>query len=91
MTQSLKELKEKLQSMGVPTDTPGLKGHDRREELANRLEEALLTKSAPISPKSEMPVNISKTNFSVPDLANLSMAEIRSRLTMLGEVSMPIL
>lgn len=89
MAESLKDIKEKLQSLGISTDTPGIKGHDRREELANRLEEALFQKAPSRSPKREevAPISSSTGNFATPDMANLSMAEIRSRLTMLGEVS----
>jgi hypothetical protein len=85
MAETLKDIKEKLQSLGISTDTPGIKGHDRREELANRLEEALFQKAPSRSPKKEVAVRNS-SNFDVPDMANLSMAEIRSRLTMLSEV-----
>lgn len=86
MAETLKEIKEELQKLGISTDTPGIKGHDRREELANRLEEALFKKEPSRSPKVEReePIN---NHFAVPDMANLSMAEIRSRLTMLGEVT----
>ena len=85
MAETLKDIKEKLLSLGMSTDTPGIKGHDRREELANRLEEVLFQKAPSRSPKKEVAISNSP-NFSVPDMANLSMAEIRSRLTMLGEV-----
>lgn len=88
MAETLKEIKEKLQELGISTDTPGIKGHDRREELANRLEEALFKKDPKRSPRMEKedPPISNMSNFAVPDMANLSMAEIRSRLTMLGEV-----
>lgn len=88
MAETLKEIKEKLQELGISTDTPGIKGHDRREELANRLEEALFKKDPKRSPRMERedPPISNMSNFAVPDMANLSMAEIRSRLTMLGEV-----
>lgn len=86
MAETLKEIKEKLQNLGLSTDTPGIKGHDRREELANRLEEALFQRGPSDSPKKCAIKKEPQDIFEGPDMANLSMAEIRSRLTMLGEV-----
>jgi hypothetical protein len=85
MSETLKEIKEKLQHLGISTDTPGIKGHDRREELANRLEETLYNMKPSQSPKKTVAASSASVEYSVPDMANLSMAEIRSRLQMLGE------
>mmetsp|Transcript_15068 Transcript_15068/g.15821 ORF Transcript_15068/g.15821 Transcript_15068/m.15821 type:complete len:174 (-) Transcript_15068:64-585(-) len=38
-SESIQELKDKLQSLGISTNTPGLKGDQRKQELLNRLEE----------------------------------------------------
>jgi hypothetical protein len=83
MSESIKEVKEKLETMGLSTATPGLKGDLRREELINRLEEAMMAQGTALN-KIES-VQKSST-FIVPSMADLSMAELRSRLTMLGEV-----
>mmetsp|Transcript_25444 Transcript_25444/g.37507 ORF Transcript_25444/g.37507 Transcript_25444/m.37507 type:complete len:1122 (+) Transcript_25444:90-3455(+) len=86
MTETIKEIKDKLISLGVDTTTPGLKGEQRREELINRLEEALLHQDESVSHENNDELeSIVTTKFSVPSMADLSMAELRSRLAILGE------
>jgi hypothetical protein len=89
MSQSLQEIKDQLTALGLSTLTPGAKGDLRREELLNRLEEALL-KSGSAQSGSEQARPIERKSdggsYTVPSLVDLSMAEIRSRLTLLGEV-----
>ena len=88
MAESIKEVKEKLTALGLSTATPGVKGDLRREELVNRLEEALMNQEPSDKTGKSVdaaPISDEKT-FIVPSMADLSMAELRSRLTMLGEV-----
>lgn len=77
---SLQEIKEKLKELGISTSTPGLQGKDRHEELLNRLESAL-TRDA------SSDINVAKDEvYVVPSFSNISIAEAKSRLAILGEV-----
>ncbi|KAJ1433845.1 hypothetical protein B484DRAFT_5315 [Ochromonadaceae sp. CCMP2298] len=80
---NINEIKKQLQTWGVSTSSPGLNGDDRFEELKHRYElyrakEAKVgTQQGTAAPSSEA--------FAVPSLNNLSIGEIRARLTALGE------
>lgn len=77
-TISLSKLKKELQNLGLSTTTAGLVGEDRFEELKYRYEEAI-NKVAPTIQNNDA------SSFVVPSMANLSIGELRSRLTDLGE------
>lgn len=83
MADKLSELKEKLSSMGISTNTPGLRGKERLEELKNRLEDALCSdehgRGASHIAQSEV-----KSIKRVVD--GLSSAQIRENLILLGQV-----
>jgi hypothetical protein len=70
---SLVQVKEQLVKLGMSTSTPGLTGDERHEELRSRLENYNKMKNVSI---------ISADNSS--RLADLSIGEIRSRLSMMG-------
>ena len=79
---SLQEIKEKLKELGISTSTPGLQGKDRHEELLNRLESAL-TRDTPSD------INVVRDEvYVVPSFSNISIAEAKSRLAILGEVGL---
>lgn len=99
-SESIQELKDKLQSLGISTNTPGLKGDQRKQELLNRLEEyemkleSLNNSGNNNNNKSNENNNKNNNNemkntgtgYNIPSVSDLSLTEIRSRLTMLGEV-----
>lgn len=68
---SISELRSRLNALGCDTSTPGLNGEDRREELARRLEQA----------EGKSGISGDSNAFS----NNLSIAELRERLSALGE------
>ena len=96
---NLNSIKKQLQLYSLSTSTIGLIGEDRYEELKSRLESyenqiKSLTNSnrnnkqidnneivAKLHDKDIINVN---DNYQVSSLNNLSIGEIRSRLTMLG-------
>lgn len=80
---NINEVKRQLQSLGVSTSTPGLQGDDRFEELCFRLEVAKKGQNGNTPPKTGTSLNAEA--FSVPSLNQLSIGEIRARLTALGE------
>ena len=80
---NINEIKKELQSLGLPTTTPGLQGDERFEELSYRLETAKKNTHFQEQVKSE--VSQSENEFVVPSLNMLSIGEIRSRLNALGE------
>lgn len=80
---NINELKRQLQTLGISTSTPGLQGDDRFEELSFRLEVAKKGQSGNTPPKTGTSLNAE--TFSVPSLNQLSIGEIRARLTALGE------
>jgi len=98
-SESIQELKDKLQSLGISTNTPGLKGDQRKQELLNRLEEyemkleSLNNSGNNNNNKSNENNNKNNNNemkntgtgYNIPSVSDLSLTEIRSRLTMLGE------
>ena len=80
---NINDLKKQLQKLGISTSTPGLQGDDRFEELSQRFESSRkLNSHSNDSSEPAQPVNDS---FVVPSLNQLSIGEIRSRLTALGE------
>lgn len=77
---NVNEIKKQLQSLGISTSTPGLQGDERFEELSYRLEASrkqVEQRNPTSQPKEE--------GFVVPSLSQLSIGEIRSRLSALGE------
>ena len=75
MADSIAAIKQQLVAINISTATPGLQGDDRLEELKLRLD---------VAQKSHEDV-IGKANLKEPSIfANLSMAEIRSRLVSMG-------
>jgi len=81
---NINDLKKQLQNLGVSTSTPGLVGEDRFEELSFRLESSQKVKTGKEEPSTQSSTESSDT-FVVPSLSQLSIGEIRSRLTALGE------
>lgn len=81
---NINDLKKQLQNLGVSTSTPGLVGEDRFEELSFRLESSQKVKTGKAEPSTQSSTESSDT-FVVPSLSQLSIGEIRSRLTALGE------
>lgn len=80
MSVNIAQLKKQLQELGISTNTPGLVGDDRYEELRSRLDAYNAANSnSPSKPKVEDP------SAAMPSLSHLSIGEIRSRLTELGE------
>jgi hypothetical protein len=79
--ESIQEVRDRLVALGISTATPGLKGDERLQELIRRLDENEASKDDGTHQEKEETIP-----YSVPSVANLSMSEIRSRLTMLGEV-----
>lgn len=81
MAEKLSELKERLTSLGISTNTPGLRGKERLEELRNRLEDALCSDE----PRAEAaPGGGSRSVRGVVE--GLSSAQIRENLNLLGQV-----
>lgn len=92
---NLNSIKKQLQLYSLSTTTIGLIGEDRYEELKLRLETYEQQVKSIINNKTihsvmndiEQPILPNKDNteeYQVPSLNNLSIGEIRSRLTMLG-------
>jgi hypothetical protein len=75
--QSLLDIKETLSSLGISTTTPNLEGRDRYLELSRRLEQhkSNVNKQDKIIVSS--PVSI---------IEGLTMTEIKSKLSIYGEV-----
>jgi hypothetical protein len=69
-------LKKELEQVGVATATPGLSGESRFLELQSRLE---------AHKKANNPGTEAASSFVVPSLNHLTIAEIKSRLSALGE------
>ena len=103
---SISQLKAELQQLGLNTQTPGLTGEERFEELNGRLLDAQSklnnklsrpAKSTNIHEGADEEVKVEKGDskqlggtvkkdkFVMPSLQDLSITEIRSRLTSLGE------
>lgn len=83
MSLSLAALKERLQSLGVETSTPGLSGEQRLEELDLRLRVA--TNGGKISSRGEDSGTMDDPpDMAFPSLSHLTMFELRSRLSALG-------
>lgn len=85
--ETIGELKRRLTELGISTSTPGIFGDDRLEELKLRLE--LHNKRSVQGPSQSIDQRKIKTDDmnSNPSktLSTLSMAELRNRLTALGE------
>ena len=88
---SVGDLKNELTKMGLSTQTPGLSGDDRVEELKRRLEEARgktrIALSVDIGSHSNGANNDATRNVTTapPSISDLTISEIRSRLNALGE------
>ena len=108
-SETIQELKDKLVSLGISINTPGLKGEQRKEELLNRLEEYEM-KLEQVKNKKDNNTNSSNSinrndsnrvgsdndnnsgdKYNIPSVSDLSLTEVRSRLTMLGEVNIHFL
>lgn len=74
---NLSELKKQLQELGISTSTPGLTGEERFKELLVRLNNA----PRPISLNAAVP---SIDPELIQSLKQLSLTEIRTKLTSLG-------
>lgn len=85
MSMNINELKKQLQALGVSTSTPGLQGDERFEELSFRLESSSKIVSNGTNHNTSTDQVESSGTFVVPSLNQLSIGEIRSRLTALGE------
>lgn len=81
---NINELKKQLQNLGVSTSTPGLVGEERFEELSFRLDSSQKVNTGKAE-KTVQGTAESSDAFVVPSLSQLSIGEIRSRLTALGE------
>lgn len=79
---NVNELKRQLQSLGISTSTPGLQGDERYEELSFRLESF---NKQPTQQQIKKAEDTQHDEFVVPSLNQLSIGEIRSRLSALGE------
>ena len=84
---NINDVKSQLQRLGLSTSTPGLQGDDRFEELCHRLEASKPRPSikAPTLTSDLSSSSSNTSDFVVPSLSSLSIGEIRSRLTALGE------
>lgn len=83
---NINDVKRQLQSLEISTSTPGLQGDDRFEELCFRLEVAKKTHGGKVPPNPKVENDTAEAGGSaVPSLAQLSIGEIRARLTALGE------
>jgi hypothetical protein len=82
---TLSKLKKELQKLGLSTTTVGLVGEDRFEELKFRYEEAINKVAPTIQINDKSSSSPPSSSFVVPSMANLSIGELRSRLTDLGE------
>lgn len=87
---SVSDIKNELTKMGLSTQTPGLAGEERMEELKSRLEQARgKTRAAlsldPSARADKFEGGNSSAYAAPPSIGDLTIAEIRSRLTALGE------
>lgn len=71
-------VKERLSHLGISASTPGLSGNDRQKELIRRLNEHNKISQENSSINGTGPIK-------VPSIADLSMAELKSRLELLNE------
>lgn len=85
-TETIQEVKEKLASLGLSTSTPGVKGDERLQELVQRLEKYYQENENESKSQQATSQQMTETQYNVPSVSDLSLSEIRSRLTMLGEV-----
>lgn len=69
-----------LEKLGISTSTPGLTGDERFEELAARLKQSQGLLAAPAGK-----CLATSSSNDTSNLGNLSIGELRSRLTALGE------
>lgn len=76
---SLGELRSRLSAIGESTATPGLTGDDRHAELLRRLRQSERLGGG------DMPGEVTAQTFVVPSLQQLTITELRERLTALGE------
>lgn len=86
---NVSEIKKDLQNLGLSTATPGLVGDERFEELKYRLEQAkgVLQEQGleGIQNSNNKPSDRSKVSTKTdPSLGQLTIGELRSRLTSLG-------
>jgi len=81
---NINELKKQLQNLGISTSTPGLNGDERFEELSFRLESSQDAVKAAGGTDTVDKIK-GADSFVVPSLNQLTIGEIRSRLTALGE------
>jgi hypothetical protein len=79
--ETIQEVRDRLSALGISTATPGLKGDERLQELIRRLDENEILKN-----ENDHQEKKDTVQYTVPSVADLSMSEIRSRLTILGEV-----
>ena len=98
---SISQLKAELQALGLNTQTPGLVGEERFEELNARLLDATSKLNSKLNKvlkggggdesagggvgASGAPSGTKKQSFVMPSMQDLSITEIRSRLASLGE------
>ncbi|RYG94866.1 hypothetical protein EON65_56825 [archaeon] len=75
------EIKQELERLGVSTSTPGLSGEDRYEELLHRLKIAE-SKLKSVAQQSTPSILMNKEDIN--SMGNLSIGELRTRLTSLG-------
>lgn len=85
MAEKLSELKDALSSLGISTNTPGLKGKERLEELRNRLEDALCSEE-PAEPSRGGGGRGDELRSIARVVENLTSAQIRENLNLLGQV-----
>eukprot|EP01031_Cornospumella_fuschlensis_P036060 gene36060-43731_t len=76
------EVKQELERIGISTATPGLSGEERYEELLHRLNKAKGKLEVLHSQQSTASLLMNKDDIST--MGNLSIGELRSRLTLLG-------
>ena len=82
---TLAELRTRVSALGLDTATPGLSGADRHEELLHRLMQAEGVGRRRGTPGARPIAETDNKEFAVPSLNALPIAEIRDRLTALGE------
>lgn len=80
MSDSLSWYKEKLNELGLSTSTPGMVGEDRYEELRRRYEDHSRGYS------NSTVKNADKNDQISPLISQLSITDLKGRLTALGEV-----
>lgn len=88
MSEKLSELKDQLTSLGISTNTPGLKGKERLEELRNRLEDALCGSDANnMQTRAATAGGSGDTKSLLSIVDGLTSAQIRENLNLLGQVA----